>query len=235
MHVQATSSPIAERFLELLLKAEVLRFGDFQTKSGRRSPYFFNTGLIDSGERLSAACELYAEAIAEHFGDRVQNLFGPAYKGIPLAVMTASKLAARLNRDISFTFNRKEAKDHGEGGVLVGRAYQGGENVVVVEDVITGGTSIAETMPILSRAKVNVIGLVVGIDRQELGSQVKLSARAEIEQKWGIPVISLLNLDQVIARLHNRPCGGRIWIDDALRTRIDAYRQQYGSVHPSQA
>lgn len=228
--LQATSTSIAERFLELLLTAEVLRFGDFQTKSGRHSPYFFNTGLIDSGERLSLACELYAEVIAEHFGSHVDNLFGPAYKGIPLAVMTASKLANKLGRDISFTFNRKEAKDHGEGGVLVGRSYHGGENVVVVEDVITGGTSIAESMPILMRAKVNVIGIVVGIDRQELGSQATLSARAEIEQKWEVPVVSLLNLDQVIARLHNRPCSGRIWIDDALRAKIDAYRQQYGSV-----
>jgi orotate phosphoribosyltransferase len=219
---------VADRFIELLLKAEVLRFGEFKTKSGRLSPFFFNTGQFDSGQRLSDACDLYAEAIAERFGNTVDNLFGPAYKGIPLAVMTAGKLAARLGRDVSFTFNRKEAKDHGEGGLLVGRAYRGGEKVIVVEDVITGGTSINETMPLLQRAKVDVAGIVVGIDRQEAGSGGELSARGEIERKWKLPVVALVNLDEVVDRLHNRECGGRVWIDDALRARIDAYRSQYG-------
>ena len=211
-----------------MLKAEVLRFGEFQTKSGRLSPYFFNTGQLDSGDRLSEACELYAELIAKHFGPHVENLFGPAYKGIPLAVMTAGKLATRLGRDVSFTFNRKEAKDHGEGGLLVGRAYRGNEKVVVVEDVITGGTSISETMPILQKSGVEVLGLVVGIDRQEVGRGGKLSARAEVESRWRIPVLSLVNLDQVVDYLHNRPCQGRIWIDDGMRLKIDRYRQEYG-------
>lgn len=222
------SQSIAERFINLLLRAEVLRFGEFKTKSGRLSPFFFNTGQFDSGERLGAACELYAELIAERFGSHVENLFGPSYKGIPLAVMTAGKLASQLGRDISFTFNRKEPKDHGEGGVLVGRSYRGKEKVVVVEDVITGGTSIDETMPLLQKSGVEVLGLVVGIDRQESGRGGLVSARKEVEQKWGIPVLALVNLDEIVQRLHNRECQGRIWIDDTIRHRIDTYRREYG-------
>jgi orotate phosphoribosyltransferase len=220
--------PVKDRFLELLLRAEVLRFGSFQTKSGRQSPFFFNTGRLDSGERLGEACTVYAELIAERFGDRVENLFGPSYKGIPLAVMTAERLARRLGRDVSFTFNRKEAKDHGEGGVLVGRSYAGGEKVVVVEDVITGGTSIGETMPLLRKAGVEVLGVVVGIDRQERGAGAD-AARREVERTWGVPVHAIITLDDIVERLYDRTVLGKVWIDAPMKDRIDAYVAQYGA------
>ena len=218
----------ADRFIELLLTSDVLRFGAFKTKSGRLSPYFFNAGNFDSGERLGLAAELYAERIAERFGAKVDNLFGPAYKGIPLAVMTSFHLSRILGRDISFTFNRKEAKDHGEGGHLVGRTYHGGENVVIVEDVITGGTSVNESMPLLAAHKVNVLGVVVGIDRQEKGTGDKRASR-EVFDRWGVPVDALTSVDEIVARLHNREVLGRVWIDDEMRQKIAAYQASYGA------
>lgn len=217
---------LKDRYIEWLLRSGALRFGSFQTKSGRQSPYFFNTGAFDSGERLGGIAELYAEAIAEHFGDRVDNLFGPAYKGIPLAVMTAFQLSRRLGRDISYTFNRKEVKAHGEGGTLVGRAYTGGERVVVIEDVITGGTSFSEMMPLLKSHGVDVVGVIVGIDRQERGSG-ELAALKEVSQTWQVPAVSLITVREVVERLHNREVLGRVWLDDAARDRIISYLQTY--------
>lgn len=225
---------LADKYLELLLSSGVLRFGSFTTKSGRVSPYFFNMGALDSGQRLAAAAELYADAIVERFGTGVDNLFGPAYKGIPLAVMSAAALAARLGRDVSFTFNRKEAKDHGEGGLLVGRQYPvagaGGlrPRVVIVEDVITGGTSVNECMPLLRRYDVEVVGLLVGVDRQERG-QGGQSAMAEVAGRWGLRTAAIMTMDEVINTLHGQPRLGQVWIDDALKERIAAYRQQYGA------
>ena len=217
---------IKERYIEWLLRSGALQFGEFKTKSGRLSPYFFNTGHIDSGERLGAVSALYAEAIAEHFGATVQNLFGPAYKGIPLAVLTSYQLTQRLGRDISYTFNRKEAKDHGEGGNLVGRLYRGGEKVVVVEDVITGGTSFGEIMPLLATYNVEVVGAIVGVDRQERGSGTE-SARSEVANRWKIPVVSLVTIHEVVERLVQREVLGKVWIDAATKQRIDGYLATY--------
>jgi orotate phosphoribosyltransferase len=218
----------ADRFIELLLTSDVLRFGTFKTKSGRLSPYFFNAGNFDSGERLGLVAQLYAERIAERFGAKVDNLFGPAYKGIPLAVMISFHLSRILGRDISFTFNRKEAKDHGEGGSLVGRAYHGGENVVIVEDVITGGTSINESVPLLASHKVKVLGVVVGVDRQEKGTGNKRASR-EVFERWGVPVEALTSVDEIVSRLHNREVLGRVWIDDDMYQKIGAYQSSYGA------
>lgn len=217
-----------DRFIELLLTSDVLRFGAFKTKSGRLSPYFFNAGNFDSGDRLGRVAELYAERIAERFGSKVDNLFGPAYKGIPLAVMTSFHLSRLLGRDISFTFNRKEAKDHGEGGHLVGRAYHGGEKVVIVEDVITGGTSINESMPLLRAHKVEVLGVVVGVDRQEKGTGEKRASR-EVFERWGVPLESLTSVEAIVARLHNREVLGRVWIDDEMHNKISVYQAAYGA------
>lgn len=217
-----------DRYIELLLTSGVLRFGSFRTKSGRNSPYFFNTGHFDSGEKLAAAADLYADLIAEHFGDRVDNLFGPAYKGIPLAVMTSYQLAKRLGRDISFTFNRKEAKDHGEGGSLVGHSYRGTEKVVVIEDVITGGTSFNETLPMLQQAGIQVVGVVVGIDRQERGTGT-MSAFAEVRQRYDVASAALVTVRDVVERLHNRTVLGKVWIDDALKLQIERYLDEYGA------
>lgn len=217
---------VQEQYIEWLLRSGALRFGEFKTKSGRLSPYFFNTGHFDSGATLGGVADLYAQVIAERFGQKVDNLFGPAYKGIPLAVMTAYQLSRRLGRDISYTFNRKEAKDHGEGGSLVGRAYQGGEKVVLVEDVITGGTSFTEMRPLLMANRVEVIGLVVGVDRQEKGTG-SLTASAEVAATWGVPVTSLVTVKDVVQRLHNKTVLGKVWIDDAIKGRIDEYLARY--------
>ncbi len=218
-----------QAYLECLLRSGVLRFGEFKTKSGRLSPYFFNTGRIDSGESLSEVAGYYAELIAERFGSRVDNLFGPAYKGIPLAVMTSERLARRLGRDVSFTFNRKEVKDHGEGGTLVGRAYQGGEKVVVIEDVITGGTSFHETIPLLKRLGADVIGLVVGVDRQERGSKAGISAMREVGEAYGVPTASIVTMNEVVEMLYDQTVLEKVWIDAAMHARIDDYRAQYGA------
>lgn len=215
-------------YIERLLASGVLRFGSFKTKSGRISPFFFNTGHIDSGLTLGAVADSYAALIAERFGGAVDNLYGPAYKGIPLAVMTAERLSRLLGRDISFTFNRKEAKDHGEGGLMVGRQYTGKERVVVVEDVITGGTSIRESLPLLRAQKVEVLGLVVGIDRQERGT-TQVSALAEVSAAYDLPAHAIVTLDDVVKTLHNQTVLGKVWIDDAIKAEIDAYRAAYGA------
>lgn len=213
-------------FLNLLLESEVLRFGSFLTKSGRMSPYFFNTGNIDSGFRLGRAADLYAQTILAEFGSQVTNLFGPAYKGIPLAAVISDRLAQRMNRDVTFTYNRKEKKDHGEGGQLVGHSYQAHDQVVIVEDVLTGGTSLRETMHLLMGLKVNVVGAVVGVDRQEKGIS-NMSARAEIERDFQIPVRSILNMDQVVAALYNQPVLGKLWIDEQAYSSILEYRKLF--------
>ncbi len=215
------------RFLELLLSAEVLRFGSFQTKSGRKSPYFFNTGRFDSAHKISLVAELYADLIIDQFGHSVENLFGPAYKGIPLAIATAQALSQKIGRDISFSFNRKEQKSHGEGGGLIGYQYKGKEKVVIVEDVITGGTSINETLPLLRSYGVDILGFAVGIDRQEkgLGTQI---AMEEVSARWGIRGAAILSLNQIVEALDQREFQGRVWIDASTRRSIDEYRQAYG-------
>lgn len=219
------------RFVEILLESKVLKFGEFLTKSGRTSPYFFNTGNIDSGLVLSEAAKFYAAKIKESFGEGVTNLFGPAYKGIPLCVSVAEKLATLYGRDVSFTYNRKEAKDHGEGGTLVGHTYQAGDKVVIVEDVLTGGTSIRETMDRFKSIDVEVVGAIIGIDRQEKGSNVdsNVSARKEVEQTYGIPVVSIADLDFIVETLHNKEVCGQVWIDDNTKNSIDDYRSKYGA------
>ena len=174
-------SDLALRLTESMLKAKVLQFGRFQTKSGRLSPYFFNFGAFHSGSLLGGLADIYAAQIADNFPS-VENLFGPAYKGIPLAVMTAERLTRLLGRDVTFTFDRKEVKDHGEGGWLVGYPYGGGEQTVIIEDVITGGTSLHYTMPRLQAAGVKVLAAVVGVDRQERGNSDAVAA-VEISER----------------------------------------------------
>lgn len=221
------TTEIKDAYIDLLLTSGVLRFGEFTTKSGRASPYFFNTGLFDSGTSLDSVGMLYAKAIQKVYGSSIDNLYGPAYKGIPLAVMAAAHLAKLSGHDISFTFNRKEAKDHGEGGLLVGRLYRGGERVLIVEDVITGGTSFRETLAILKKHPVTVSGIIVGIDRQERG-QGELSALQEVEKTACVKAHALVTISDVVTRLYNRRVQGRVWIDDQILMAIRAYLTQYG-------
>lgn len=215
-------------FIEFMVRADVLTFGDFTTKSGRRTPYFVNAGRYRTGPQLAELGRFYAAAIQEDWPEGVDILFGPAYKGIPL-VATASIALADQGRTVGYCFNRKEAKDHGEGGVLVGALPEDGSRILIVEDVTTAGTSIRETTPILeAAAAVELVGLIVSIDRQERGTGER-SALAQVAHDFGIPTRAIVTLDEVVAHLHGHEVDGVVHIDDEMLGRIDAYREQYGA------
>ncbi len=215
--------PYQREFIEFALAQGVLRFGSFTLKSGRQSPYFFNAGLFNTGRRLAALGRYYAAAILDS-GIEADVLFGPAYKGIPIASATAVQLAEHFDRDLPWCFNRKEAKDHGEGGLMVGSPLQG--RVLIIDDVITAGTAIREVMQIVSRAGANAVGVVVAVDRQERG-QGALSAIQEVERDFGMPVISIIRLDQIIAYLEET--GLHAEHLDAMRR----YRAEFGVGTPA--
>jgi orotate phosphoribosyltransferase len=205
-------------FLDAAIAAGALRFGSFTLKSGRQSPYFFNSGLFNTGGHLAALGRFYAAAIVDAKVD-FGMLYGPAYKGIPLVSTTAVALAERHDRDVPYAFNRKEAKDHGEGGMLVGAPLSG--HVVVVDDVISAGTSVRESIDIIKQYGATPVAVAIALDRQERG-QGKLSAVQEVEQTYGIQVVSIANLDTLLTYLAGA--------EDLARHRpaIEAYRAQYG-------
>ena len=217
-------------FIEFMVAAEVLTFGDFVTKSGRKTPYFVNTGRYRTGAQVEALGRFYASAIEASLpGDAVDVLFGPAYKGIPLVVTTAIALQNVHSRDLSFCFNRKEAKDHGEGGSLVGHLPQDGERVLIVEDVTTAGTSIRETVPVLrSQAEVQLAGLIVSVDRQERGPGGG-SALAEVGAEFDMPTLSIVTLDEIVEHLTGREVNGALVLTADILERIEAYRAEYGA------
>lgn len=222
-------APYKREFIEFMVESEVLTFGDFVTKSGRKTPYFVNTGRYRTGSQLARLAGFYAQTIQDEFGDGFDVLFGPAYKGIPLAVGIAMELARRGPRDVPFCFDRKEAKDHGEGGKLVGHPLTDGERVLIVEDVTTAGTSIRETVPKLkSAARVELAGLVVSVDRMERGSGDK-AALVEISEEWAMPTRAIVTIDEVVSYLHGREISGRVLLDDSIRERMRAYREEYGA------
>ncbi|MBX3703790.1 MAG: orotate phosphoribosyltransferase [Steroidobacteraceae bacterium] len=198
--------PHQKAFIELVLSRQVLRFGDFTLKSGRRSPYFFNAGLINDGDALARLGACYADAIVES-GAAYDMLFGPAYKGIPLASATAIALATRHGRSVPFAFNRKEAKGHGEGGSLVGAPLAGG--VLIVDDVITAGTAVREAIAIIRASGARPAGVVLALDRQERGEGPR-SAVQELEQDFAIPVVRILTLDDLIEHLQAQGPGERL-------------------------
>jgi orotate phosphoribosyltransferase len=221
--------PYQREFIEFMVRSDVLTFGDFVTKSGRRTPFFINTGRYDSGAKMMRLGESYAEAIERHLQGGYDALFGPAYKGIPLVVATAMSLSARYGRDVPFTFNRKEVKDHGEGGGLIGHKPRDGERILIVEDVTTAGTSVRESMALLgAAAQVKVVGLVVSVDRQERGRCEK-SALAELRAEFGLQAFAIVQLDEIIQHLHNRPVEGRVVLDDRILSAIQDYRSRYGA------
>jgi len=216
-------------FIEFMIDCNVLKFGDFVTKSGRKTPFFINTGFYRTGSQLRKLGSCYARAIKEALGLDFDVLFGPAYKGIPLSVTAAAALAEDYGTDVRYCSNRKEVKDHGDKGILLGGPLGDGDKVVIIEDVTTAGTSIHETMPILlAQGKVNVLGLVVSVDRMERGNSEK-SALASIAEEFGMKTTSIVNMQEVVEHLYNRPYKGRIVIDDALKSAIDAYYVQYGA------
>jgi orotate phosphoribosyltransferase len=221
--------PADPAFVELLVRADVLSFGDFVTKSGRPTPYFANFGNVRSGGQIAELGRLYADRIVEVFGDGVDVVFGPAYKGIPLAVTTAAALAEHHGRDVGFAFDRKEAKDHGEGGALVGHQLEDGDRVVIVEDVTTAGTSVRETVPKLRAvADVSVVGLVIGLDRRERGPSGDASALDGLAAEFGLIGTSLATIEQVMDVLVGREIDGRVVLTAAHAERIAAHLAQHG-------
>jgi orotate phosphoribosyltransferase len=227
MQRPSSSPALTEDFIRFMLSCGVLKLGSFKAKSGRQTPYFLDAGRYGSGSQLARLGGFYAERLLAAFGDGFDVLFGPAYKGIPLVVATAMALAER-GRDVGFCFNRKEAKDHGEGGVLVGHRLKDGDRVVIVEDVTTAGTSIRETVPLLqSAAKVQLTGLLVAVDRQERG-QTERSALAELEEELGLEALSIVNIDQVVEYLRKNAVDGQFLITPELDASIREYRNTYG-------
>lgn len=207
-----------KQFIQLALKCQALKFGQFTLKSGRISPYFFNAGQFQSGAALAELGRFYAAALADS-GAEYDMLFGPAYKGIPLVSTTAIALADHHGRDVPYCFNRKEAKSHGEGGVLVGTPLRG--RVVIVDDVITAGTAVREVLSIIAQAAAIPAAILIGLNRQERG-QSDLSAIQELQQATGVPVISIINLGHVMAFLQEQGS------DPDTLERISHYRQTYG-------
>ena len=217
-----------QEFIEFALAQNVLRFGEFKTKAGRLSPYFFNAGLFNDGAALDRLSQFYAKAILAN-GLEIDMLFGPAYKGIPLVAVSALALA-QAGRNLPFAFNRKEVKDHGDTGILLGSKLKDGDRVVMIEDVTTSGKSIEETFPIIkAQADVEIKGLMVSLNRMERGLSSDKSALHEIKEKYGIDARAIVNMDEVVEHLYNRPCQGQVVIDDEIKKAIDAYYKEYGA------
>lgn len=218
-----------QEFIEFMVDSQVLKFGDFTLKSGRRSPFFMNAGGYVTGTQLRKLGEYYARAIKEHYGLDFDVLFGPAYKGIPLSVATAMAISELYGKDVRYCSNRKEVKDHGDVGILLGSKLKAGDRVVIIEDVTTSGKSIEETFPIIkAQADVEIKGLMVSLNRMEKGQSDK-SALAEIKEKYGFDANAIVNMQEVVEYLYNRPYKGQIYINEELKASIDAYYEQYGA------
>ena len=217
-----------EEFIEFMIDCEVLKFGDFITKSGRNTPFFVNTGFYRTGAQLRKLGEYYAKAIESAFCFDFDVLFGPAYKGIPLTVAATMAISEHYGKDIRYCSNRKEVKDHGDKGILLGSPINDGDKVVIIEDVTTAGTSIQETLPIIkAQGDVTPLGLVVSVDRMERGKGTK-SALKEIEENYGLKTTAIVTMKEVIEHLYMKPYKGKIIIDEKLKASIDEYYKQYG-------
>lgn len=219
-----------QEFIEFMVDSNVLKFGDFTLKSGRKSPFFMNAGAYVTGTQLRRLGEYYAKAIHDNYGLDFDVLFGPAYKGIPLTVATTMAISELYGKDIRYCSNRKEVKDHGDTGILLGSKLKDGDRVVIIEDVTTSGKSIEETFPILkAQADVEIVGLMVSLNRMERGLSSEKSALEEIKEKHGFDANAIVSMAEVTEYLYNKPYKGQVYIDDTLKTAIDAYYAQYGA------
>ncbi len=219
-----------QEFIEFMVESEVLKFGDFTLKSGRKSPFFMNAGAYVTGEQLHRLGLYYAQAIHDNFGLDFDVVFGPAYKGIPLSVVTAMGISELYGKQVRYCSNRKEVKDHGDTGILLGSNLKDGDRVVMVEDVTTSGKSIEETYPIItSQANIEVKGLMVSLNRMEVGKGGTKCALDEVADLYGFPTAAIVNMAEVTECLYNRECCGKVVIDDALKAAIDAYYETYGA------
>ena len=217
-----------QEFIEFMVESDVLKFGDFTLKSGRKSPFFMNAGAYVTGSQLKRLGEYYAKAIHDNYGDDFDVLFGPAYKGIPLSVATTIAFSELYGKEIRYCSNRKEVKDHGDTGILLGSKIKDGDKVVIIEDVTTSGKSIEETFPIVkAQGDVEIIGLMVSLNRMEKGKGDKC-ALDEIKELYGMQANAIVTMEDVITYLYNRPCQGKIQIDDKMKAAIDAYYEEYG-------
>ena len=218
-----------QEFIEFMVESQVLKFGDFTLKSGRKSPFFMNAGAYVTGTQLRKLGEYYAKAIYDNFGLEFDVLFGPAYKGIPLAVADSMAISELYGKDVRYCSNRKEEKDHGDAGILLGSKLKDGDRVVIIEDVTTSGKSIEETFPILkAQGNVEIKGLIVSLNRMERGKGEK-SAMDEIQDLYGFSTAAIVNMAEVTEYLYNRECQGKVLIDDEIKGRLDAYYAQYGA------
>lgn len=218
-----------KQFIEFMIESGVLTFGDFVTKSGRKTPYFINTGNYRTGEQISKLGEFYAECIKANLGSDFEVLYGPAYKGIPLVVTTASGLYRQHQMNVPFCFNRKEAKDHGEGGNIIGYLPQENERIVIVEDVVTAGTAVRESLALLNGiTKATVTALVVSVDRMEKGTGSK-STLDELQETVGIKTFAIVNIEEIINYLYKREINGKVLLDDILMQRVKEYRNTFGA------
>lgn len=219
-----------QEFIQFMVDCQVLKFGEFTLKSGRKSPFFMNAGAYVTGSQLKKLGEYYAKAIHDNFGDDFDVLFGPAYKGIPLSVATSIAYSELYGKEIRYCSNRKEVKDHGDVGILLGSKIKDGDKVVIIEDVTTSGKSIEETFPIIqAQGNVEIKGLMVSLNRMEKGLEGKVSALQEIKDKYGFEARAIVTMEEVIESLYNKEYNGNIYIDDTLKKAIDEYYAVYGA------
>ena len=220
-----------QEFIEFMVDSQVLKFGEFTLKSGRKSPFFMNAGGYVTGSQLKKLGEYYAKAIHDKYGDDFDVLFGPAYKGIPLSVVTAIAFSELYGKEIRYCSDRKEEKDHGaDKGSFLGSKLKDGDRVVMIEDVTTSGKSMEETVPkVKGAADVTIVGLMVSLNRMERGLSSEKSALEEIKEKYGFDANAIVSMAEVTEYLYNKPYKGQVYIDDTLKTAIDAYYAQYGA------
>lgn len=219
-----------QEFIEFMVESDVLKFGEFTLKSGRKSPFFMNAGAYVTGSQLMRLGEYYAKAIHEKYGDDFDVLFGPAYKGIPISVVTAVAFSKLYGKEIRYCSDRKEEKDHGaDKGSFLGSSLKDGDKVVMIEDVTTSGKSMEETVPkVRGAANVEIVGLMVSLNRMEKGLGGEKSALEEIRDKYGFETNAIVTMEEVVEHLYNRECQGRVVINDDIKKAIDAYYEQYG-------
>ncbi|MBR6615055.1 MAG: orotate phosphoribosyltransferase [Lachnospiraceae bacterium] len=219
-----------QEFIEFMVENKVLKFGDFTLKSGRKSPFFMNAGGYVTGSQLRKLGEYYAKAIHDNYGDDFDVLFGPAYKGIPLAVVTAIAYSDLYGKEVRYCSDRKEEKDHGaDKGSFLGSSLKDGDRVVMIEDVTTSGKSMEETVPkVRGAANVEIVGLIVSLNRQEVGKSGDKVALDEVKELYGFNTAAIVSMDDVVECLYNKEVKGQVVIDDTLKAAIDAYYEQYG-------
>ena len=219
-----------KEFIDFMVESKVLKFGDFTLKSGRKSPFFMNAGAYVTGYQLKKLGEYYAKAIHDVYGDDFDVFFGPAYKGIPLSVTTAIAYSELYGKEIRYCSNRKEIKDHGDTGILLGSKLKDGDRVVIIEDVTTSGKSIEETFPIIkAQADVTIVGLIVSLNRMERGLNTEKCALDEIKETYGINTAAIVSMADVTEALYNKEVNGEVIIDDTIKAAIDKYYEEYGA------